>query len=225
MNSSNPVGMDRADSGDGLPLVAFDFDGTLTKRDTLRVFLTQVRSRKELAAIFARRSPQFALGLRGGARRDEAKKLLCREVLGGLSRSRVEAAASETARLVVASMMRSDAVGRVRWHQAQGHRIVVVSASFEAYVAPVVATLGISEVIATRWQVGPDDNLSGHLDGLNVRGQAKVKLLADYLDGPYALSYAYGNSSGDRELLASARHPVWIGRAHMPHLAHPPADL
>ena len=96
----------------------------------------------------------------------------------------------------------------------------MVSASFEAYVTPVANALGIDEVIATRWEVDPaTDTLTGRLDGLNVRGEAKVTLLDDLLGGRCDLAYAYGNSGGDTAMLARARNPVRVGRRPLPTLA------
>ena len=209
------------DQGDR-PVVAFDFDGTITTKDTLRLFLTRIRGPKELATTFIRHAPQLGMALRGGVARDRAKQLVCMDVLGGLHHDRAQAAASETAEAVCRRLIRPDAAARIRWHQAQGHRIIVVSASFEAYVAPVVSSLGIDEVIATRWEVDPETRvLTGRLDGLNVRSEAKVTLLEELLGGSCDLAYAYGNSSGDTAMLARAEHPVRVGRRPMAALGEP----
>ncbi len=205
--------------------MAFDFDGTITTKDTLRLFLTRIRGPKELATTFARHAPQLGMALRGGAARDRAKELVCMDVLGGLHHERVQAAAADTAEAVRRRLIRPDAAARIRWHQARGHRIIVVSASFEAYVAPVAASLGIDEVIATRWQVDPETGvLTGRLDGLNVRSQAKVSLLEDLLGGRCDLAYAYGNSGGDTAMLARAACPVRVGRRPMRALPDPASD-
>ena len=215
----------RMDPRTDRPVVAFDFDGTITTKDTLRLFLTRIRGPKELATTFVRHAPQLGLALRGGAARDRAKQLVCMDVLGGLHHDRAQAAASETAEAVRRRLIRPDAASRIRWHQARGHRIFVVSASFEAYVAPVVASLGIDEVIATRWEVDPETRvLTGRLDGLNVRGEAKVTLLEELLGAPCDLAYAYGNSSGDTAMLARAAYPVQVGRRPMASLGDTSSD-
>jgi phosphatidylglycerophosphatase C len=207
----------------GRAVVAFDFDGTITREDTFRVFLNRIGTRRALAAVFLRRSPQMLGALRGGEARDHAKKLLCHDVLEGLTREFAEQAAADTAQDVSSSLIRDDAAARIRWHQAQGHRVIVVSASFEAYVRPVVTALGIDEVIATRWEVDPvTDRLTGRLEGRNVRGEAKVDLLDAHLGGPSALEYAYGNSSGDKAMLARSRYPVWVRRKPMAELESDP---
>jgi len=205
------------------PLVAFDFDGTITRKDTLGLFLRRIRTRREIARCFAHRSPQLVRALGGGTARDHAKELVCLDVLGGLTRKQAESAAAETARVVQQSLIRSDTGSRIRWHQSAGHRIIVVSASFEAYVKLVAASLGIDEVIATKWHIDPaGDVLTGRLDGLNVRGKAKVDLLESYLQRPFDLDYAYGNSEGDAQMLARAKHPFRVTRRRMPELFREP---
>lgn len=208
---------------DDRPIVAFDFDGTITKQDTLRFFLVRIRRKAFLGRAFLRRTPELVAALQGGAARDRAKVAICREVLGGLPRQRAEEAAADTARVVLGGLLRPDTTERIRWHQAAGHRIIVVSASFEAYVTLVAASLGIDEVIATRWELEPTGEvLTGGLDGLNVRGEAKVALLDAHVGRRCHLEYAYGNSSGDTAMLARARNPEWVARRSLPPLGGPP---
>ncbi len=222
---SQDQGEPRTVGAPGRPVVAFDFDGTITSRDTFRYFLTRIRGKRALAAIFVRRGPQLARGLQGGDARDQAKRVLCLDVLKGIHRRDAEDAAAATADEVRRSLIRTDTAARLRWHQGEGHRVIVVSASFEAYVSLVAASLGVDEVIATRWDVDTDtDILTGGLDGPNVRGPAKVRQIEAYLGHPGRLAYAYGNSEGDAAMLAHAERGVWVGRRPMAELAEPPRD-
>lgn len=207
------------------PVAAFDFDGTITSEDTFRIFLRRLVTRREVAAVLGRRLPKMLGALHGGGARDRAKGALCKDLLEGLTTEYAESVAADTAREVTGSLIRSDTAARIRWHQGEGHRIIVVSASFEAYVRPVVATLGIDEVLATRWGVDEGTGLlTGELEGGNVRGDAKVDLLNAHLGGSAVIEYAYGNSSGDSAMLARSRHPVWVRNAAMPALeADPPS--
>jgi phosphatidylglycerophosphatase C len=204
---------------DHRPLVAFDFDGTLTKRDTMRHFLLTVRDHRTVAAAFLSHLPSIALAVRGGQARDRAKALVYQEILGGMTRQEADAACERTALVIEKSLIRDDAVARLRWHQNQQHRVIVVSASFEGYVRPVAASLGVEEVIATKWEIDPTDGtLTGRFDGPNVRGGAKVERIAEHIGRPCDLHYAYGNTGGDAAMLARARNPVWVRRRPMPEL-------
>jgi phosphatidylglycerophosphatase C len=52
--------------------------------------------------------------------------------------------------------------------------------------------------------------LTGRLDGPNVRAGQKALLLKEVLGpGPVEL-WAYGDSAGDREMLAMADHPTLV---------------
>ena len=94
--------------------------------------------------------------------------------------------------------------------------MVIVSASYEMYVEPLAALLGADHALATRLAVGADGRLTGELDGPNCRGPEKIRRLHDWLDahhGGRAMVdvIAYGDSPGDRELLADADERHWIG--------------
>ncbi len=212
---------DSQSAGEDRPVVAFDFDGTITRRDTMLLFLTAVRSRPIVARVFVRRSPQLLRALSGGVARDRAKRLVCQDLLAGLTSHEAEAAARQTARRIELSLIRPDTSARLGWHQQEGHRVIVVSASFELYVRQVAGSLGVHEVIATRWEVDDSGVLTGRLVGQNVRGAAKVDLLAKLLGDDFRLEYAYGNSSGDTAMLDRARHPVRVGRRALPELGRP----
>jgi HAD superfamily hydrolase (TIGR01490 family) len=108
---------------------------------------------------------------------------------------------------------RPEMVDRIRWHQGEGHAVVLVSASLRAYLDPVVEHLGLDGVCAVELEVGDDGRLTGQMIGANCRGAEKVRRLHEWLGGeaPSRL-WAYGNSSGDRELLAAADEPSWVGR-------------
>ena len=72
-------------------------------------------------------------------------------------------------------------------------------------------------MLATRLAVGADGRLTGELDGANCRGPEKVRRLHEWLDtahgGRSAVEVvAYGDSPGDREMLADADEPHWVGK-------------
>jgi phosphatidylglycerophosphatase C len=195
-------------------VVAFDFDGTLTTRDTLRLYLVDVKGMRHMVFACARCGPALAMAAFGGKRRDTAKEALTAALLKHLPRAVAEAKATQLAERIRTSLLRPDVVARMNWHLVQGHRVIVVSASFESYVRAVAESLGVSEVIATKWEVDEaTDRLTGRLNGSNVRGENKVTCLSEHLGDTYILEYAYGNSSGDSAMLSAARHPIWVGKS------------
>ena len=89
---------------------------------------------------------------------------------------------------------------------------VLISASIDAYLDPWSKLAGFDHVICSRLETTPAGNVTGRLVGLNCWGPEKVRRLEE-LFGPlkkYTL-YAYGDSRGDKELLAGADYPFSAG--------------
>jgi phosphatidylglycerophosphatase C len=115
--------------------------------------------------------------------------------------------------LIATSWLRPDTSARLAWHRSEGHRVVLVSASYEVYVGPLAAGLGV-DAAATRLVVAADGTLTGALDGPNCRGAEKLVRLRAWqaaVGAEGAELWAYGDSAGDDELLAAADHPVRVG--------------
>ncbi len=194
-------------------IVAFDFDGTITNVDTLRRFFRYAVGLKTLAVASLLSSPILIRAAWNSSFRDEAKSELVKRLLEGRSHDELVDVARGVAADTIDRHLRPDTVRHLEWHQAQGHQIVIVSASFEAQVRPVAQHLGVSDIIATRWEVDETSGqLTGRLQGSNVRGPNKVTALLRQLGPDTSLEYAYGNSDGDREMLELAVNALWVNR-------------
>ena len=199
----------------GRRIAAFDFDGTLTRRDTLVPFLGRACGMQDLSRALRRVAP-LAVRARTGRldgelhHRDASKGALLHELLAGREAAWLAHEGRRYA-TTLGPRLRPEMVEQVRWHRDAGHELVIVSASLEAYLLPFAAAHGFHHVIAVRLEAGASGHLTGALDGPNVRGAEKAVRLRAWLDGdePDVL-WAYGNSSGDRELLAMADVPVWV---------------
>jgi len=193
-------------------VAAFEFDGTLARRDTMVPFLLSAAGwpRLTLAALAA--SPAY---FRGG--RDELKLATVARLFRGWPRDRFEEHGRTYAAKLV-ELLRPELVERLRWHQEEGHPVVLVSASLATYLRPLAAELGIDDVIAVELDCSDAGTLTGLVvGGVNCRGPHKVTRLRAWLDERYGEGsqvelWAYGDSSGDEELLALADHPTWVGR-------------
>ena len=192
---------------------AFDFDGTLTARDTLLPFLVHVAGWRAVSRALAGQALPLLLALAGRVDRGAQKEQLFGQLLAGRLLTEVETLAETFADHTVARRLRPQAVRHLRDHLAAGDSVVIVTASPELVVAPIARRLGPVPVLGTRLEVADDGRLTGRIDGRNLRGPEKVRRLTRWLDdGGSTLHWAYGNSTGDRELLAAAVEPTWIGR-------------
>lgn len=207
-------------------VAAFDVDGTLTRRDSLLPFLLGACGLGPVLLAIARQGPATALAL-GGRNRHGAKERLLVALLAGRAEADVRAAGERYAEAVLTGRrwpgLRADVLARWRWHRDAGHELVIVSASPSVYLEPFGRLLGAETVLCTQLAVGTDGRLSGRIEGRNCRGAEKTRQLLAWLgEGPVHL-WAYGDSAGDRELLALADtgHRVRGRRQRLPAAANP----
>jgi phosphatidylglycerophosphatase C len=190
-------------------VAAFDFDGTLTRRDTLLPFLASVVGWPRVAAALGTHAHRIARD------RDVAKELLLVRLLAGLPHDEVREAGRAYARTV---RVRPEMRARLEWHRHEGHDIVIVSASLDAYLGEVARALDVEHVLCTTLEVGADARCTGRLVGGNCRGPEKATRLRAHLgaekDGELVL-WAYGDSRGDHEMLAMADHPIRVKRGRL----------
>jgi phosphatidylglycerophosphatase C len=194
-------------------VAAFDFDETLTRRDTVVPFLRRLAGDRGLALGLMSRSHRLApVAMRRN--RDVLRAMATDLVFRGRPIGEVEEQAREYGDQIYAVGLRPDTAARLAWHRDAGHRVVIVSASYEHYVHVVGEHLGVDAVLATRLEIDTE-RCTGRLLGPNCRGPEKVvrlqRWLADQdLTLDHVTLWAYGDSSSDRELLAAAQHPHWV---------------
>jgi len=185
------------------PIVAFDFDGTLTVRDSFTGFLAWRVGRGRHLAGLARLAPAV-VGYLSDRDRGRLKAAAVREFLAGLPRAAVEQEAQAFARATSASLLRPDALAAWRRWGAQGAQRVIVTASPELTVAPFARDLGADALIGTRLAVDAEDRITGELASENCRAEQKVVRLRERFGPDVRLAAAYGDTSGDTEMLAIA---------------------
>ena len=191
------------DLHEGPPLVAFDFDGTLTVRDSFTAFLKwRVSPARHLLGMI--RLFPAALGYVFDRNRGKIKAAAVREFLRGVSLEQLEREARAFAQSEAPKLFRPDALAVWRRWRAKGAKLVIVTASPDIIVAPFARGLGADLLIGSRLALDLNDKVVGALLGPNCRGQEKVVRLREQFGDDMSLAAAYGDTSGDREMLAIA---------------------
>lgn len=195
-----------------LPTVAaFDVDGTITTRDCVVPFMRCVTGARRIMPRLGVR-PDRLVPVLAGRDRDRLKALAVAAAFRGKRYDDLCAVGATFAEMVHARWLRTDTLQSLHAHLDDGHRVVLVSASFEMYLRPLAVLLGVDDVLATRLDVR-DGVATGGLDGPNCRGPEKVARLHDWLgDRTQVRVVAYGDSAGDREMLADADEAHWVTR-------------
>jgi len=185
------------------PLVAFDFDGTLTVRDSFTAFLKWRGGRGGYALGLLRLAPAVA-GYARDRDRGRIKAAAVREFLLGTPRAELEADAGRFADHAWSRFMRPDALACWEAWGRKGARRVIVTASPETTVAPFARRLGADGLLGTQLEFDAEDRVAGAFAGENCRGAEKVRRLEQAYGPGLRLAAAYGDTSGDAEMLAIA---------------------
>jgi phosphatidylglycerophosphatase C len=186
-------------------LALFDFDGTLTTRDSLMPFLRHVVGTPRFVAGMAALSVPLLTYALGYMRNDVAKQRVIGHFLGGRERAEIEAAGREFARDHLPGLLRASTLAALHAHQEGGDTCVLVSASLDVYLQPWADQHGLDAVLCTGLEINPQQRVTGRLIPANCYGPEKARRIREWLDGrqPSHIS-AYGDSHGDTEMFALA---------------------
>lgn len=196
----------RQSTANGRVIVAFDFDGTLTIRDSFTEFLRWRAGPGAWALGLVKLAPALAAYAKDRDR-GRIKAASVREFLLGVNRHTLEAEAAAFAEAIWPRFMRPDALEVWNdWGRRGAHR-VIVTASPTTTVAPFARKLGAEALLGTEFVFDADDRITGDFAGPNCRGQEKVRRLKAAYGEDMTLTAAYGDTSGDTEMLAMAQQP------------------
>lgn len=181
----------------------FDFDGTITSKDSLLEFIRYARGPYRFYLGMLVLSPYLVLFKLGFFNNQAAKE----KVLGFFFRNTPMDAfnqlCSRFALELLPHLIRPAALDEINRLKRLGYAIVVVSASPENWVALWAASHQL-EVIASRLETS-HGCITGKLTGKNCYGEEKVRRIKEkYAIADYEDIFAYGDSRGDHQMLKLA---------------------
>ena len=184
----------------------FDFDGTISRCDSFALFLRHILGRKFYVKL-AQNLHILLLYKMGFIGNSRAKEAVLRSCLCGMREAEFATHCAEFLP-ILEGICKDSAIAKIVWHKERGDRVVLVSASFEEYLGHLARKLGI-EVIATRMEVDRGA-LTGRFATPNCYGAQKVARIRAQFDlSEFDEIYAYGDTRGDREMLALAQHAFY----------------
>lgn len=196
-------------------VAAFDFDGTLTRRDTLLPFLIRSLGWQKFLWAMLQSSPwlaAYALRLMSNHR---AKARLLKVSLVGLNHRDAQAQAQTFITDYLPTQWKPWAMAQLVEHQRLGHRCVVVSASPNVYLRAVATHLGVNDLLCTDMTLR-DGYYTGDMATPNCHGEQKVIRLQAWLRETFPNQaqpeiHAYGDTPGDLPLLRLAKRAWYRG--------------
>ena len=203
-------------------IYCFDFDGTLTKRDTFIEFIRYAKGNLYCLLGFLLFSPLLVLMKLHYYPNWKAKQKIFKFFFEGMDRDDFEDLCANFAGNNP-QLLRSSGIARIQEALRQHERVFIISASSDHWVAPFFLFQGLEDVIILGTEIettGPYFILTGGFKTPNCYGAEKVRRLKEALiqldardnklssPRPFDRSRyeieAFGDSRGDKEMLEFA---------------------
>lgn len=185
-------------------VAVFDFDGTITTKDTLLEFIIFACGKWKFLAGFLLHTPWLCLMKLHLYPNWKCKERIFSWFFKGMAYNAF-ADLGQSFSERADGILRQSTIRLVNKHMKEGAAVYVVSASIEEWVRPMCSKFGVADVLGTRIDVDDQGLLTGRFLTANCYGQEKVRRLLEIEPqrNEYYL-YAYGDSRGDREMLGFA---------------------
>ena len=181
-------------------LFAFDFDGTLTTRDTLIEFIRYACGTARFLLGFLLYSPLLVMMKLRLYSNGKAKQKVFAHFFKGMTIEAFNTLCQDFAS-THRHLLRLEVVSQLEQALSEGAEVLIVSASIDNWVQPFFPKV---KVLGTQIEV-IDGRLTGRFLTPNCYGQEKVRrILTLHPDRSAYHLTAFGDSRGDREMLAFA---------------------
>lgn len=186
-------------------VAVFDFDGTITRKDTLLEFIKFAKGNvafykgilKNIFILIA-----FKLKLYPNWK---AKQKIFTYFFKGITLEEFDRLCEDFFIERHNELLYASALKQIQEYVKDHVNVIIVSASIENWVIPFGRYLKVDSVIGTRIETDSHGILTGRFLTANCYGEEKVKRLQEKLTERSACYLiAYGDSKGDRELLEYA---------------------
>jgi phosphatidylglycerophosphatase C len=187
----------------GRKIAFFDFDGTITTKDTLLEVIKFQKGKPAFYFGFLLHAPWLIAYKLKLFPNDNVKQKMLKFFFGGMPEARFQSNCDLFEEKKLPALIRPGAVAEINELKSRGFEIVVVSASAENWLRSWTDLVGL-QLIATRLEI-VDGLITGRIEGKNCHGEQKVICIRQRwnLSG-FEEIYVYGDSSGDKPMLALA---------------------
>ncbi len=191
-------------------IAVFDFDGTLTCKDTFLEFIRFSCGSWKFYKGFLLYSPLLFLMKLHLYPNWKAKEIVFSYFFKGWKYTEFVELSNEFA-YKVEKIKRDAVVAKLKEHIKNGDTVYVISASVEEWVRPWCENYRVNGVIGTKIEVDQKGLVVGKFQTKNCYGREKINRLLEVEPSreKYSL-YVYGDSRGDKEILEFADKGFYI---------------
>ncbi len=184
----------------------FDFDGTITEKDTLLEFIKFNKGGLRLYLGFLLHSPWLIAYKLKIISNQAAKEKVLQFFFGKMNFHLFQKRCDQFAIDIIPGLVRPKALAEIKKLQNNGVLVVIVTSSPENWIRSW-ASMVHAKLIGTRLEI-KEGLVTGKIMDKNCHGKEKVKRIQEEYDlSQYYEIYAYGDTGGDKPMLALANFP------------------
>lgn len=181
----------------------FDFDGTVTTKDSLLEFIKHQNGSVRFYLGFLLNAPFLVAYKTGIIPNQLAKEKILAFFFRKTAIDKFQQRCDDFADTILPSLIRPKALNEIRKLQSAGVEVVIISASAENWIQKWCDRHQLS-LLATRLEQ-KQAMITGKIAGLNCYGEEKVRRIREsYNLNEYTVIYGYGDTKGDRPFLQLA---------------------
>jgi len=187
-------------------LYCFDFDGTLTYKDTMFMYLKFYDSAK-FRIQFIRHIPLFILLKLKLAETEKVKKSFIGSILKGQTQEKIEKKAQQFFEQNYPKIVRENALDFIQNIDRDNTQSLLVTASLDIWTRPFAEALQM-HLVSTRAEF-KNGVFTGNFIGKNCNGNEKLMRIKEEIsNSKYDKIIAFGDTSGDKQMLK------WANEGH-----------
>ncbi len=180
----------------------FDFDGTITTKDTLPEIIRFQKGTLSLYTGLLLLAPWLLLYKLGLLANDRAKQILLKYFFGGMKEKDFQRNCDAFAENRLPDLIRQGALEEISKLKADGAVLVIVSASAGNWIRKWSDSLSL-ELVSTTLEIN-SGVLTGRIQGKNCHGEEKVRRIRAIWNLDDYEVFAYGDSKADLPMLKLA---------------------
>ncbi|MFI5125150.1 MAG: HAD-IB family hydrolase [Chitinophagales bacterium] len=181
----------------------FDFDGTITTKDTLLEVIQFQKGKYSFYRGFLWHAPWLIAYKLKLISNELVKQKILKYFFGGMEESVFQNACDGFAEAKLPTLIRAGALNEIRKLKAAGVEVVIVSASAGNWIRKWSDTLSL-ELVSTSLEI-VNGRITGRLKGKNCHGAEKVRRIRERWNlNEFGEVYAYGDTQGDQPMLSLA---------------------
>ncbi len=187
----------------GRKIAFFDFDGTITRKDSLLELIKFIKGKTAFYLGLLLNSPWLVAYKMKFLPNDLAKQKILAYYFAGMTEHAFQEQCNLFAEKKLPGLIRPGAMAEISRLRSLDFVVVVISASAGNWIGEWTKSHAL-KLISSKLEV-KNGLITGRLEGKNCHGEQKVACILEQWDlKEYEEIFAYGDSTGDKPMLALA---------------------